>query len=87
MEEKLFKAKWIKRMTGRINNQTLNPNLMQDFKCVQCKSKGKLERMLEKCCNLSLGFTTKTRASKCEGMNPHTFKGPFTLGVGVPMDS
>jgi len=23
---------------------------------------------------------------KCEGMNPHTPKGAFTLGVGVPMD-
>jgi hypothetical protein len=24
---------------------------------------------------------------KCEGMNPHTSKGAFTLGVGVPVDS
>jgi len=24
---------------------------------------------------------------KCEGMNPHTFKGASTLGVKVPMDS
>jgi hypothetical protein len=24
---------------------------------------------------------------KCEAMNFHTPKGPFTLGVGVPMDS
>jgi len=24
---------------------------------------------------------------KCEGMNPHTPKGVFTLGIGVLMDS
>jgi len=24
---------------------------------------------------------------KCEGMNPHTPKGAFTLGVGIPVDS
>ncbi len=24
---------------------------------------------------------------ECKGMNPHTFKGTPTLGVGVPMDS
>ncbi len=52
------------------------------------------------CRNLSLGHATKGRACevagqerklgserKCEGMNPHTPKGAFTLGVGVPVDS
>jgi hypothetical protein len=52
------------------------------------------------CHNPSLGLTTKVRAckvvgqerkleseSKCEGMNPHTPKGAFTLGVGVLVDS
>jgi hypothetical protein len=58
MEEKMFEAKHIKRMTGRINNQAPTPNPMQDFKCVQYKSKGKLERMLEKdwLCNISEMF-------------------------------
>jgi hypothetical protein len=52
------------------------------------------------CCNLRLGLMTKARSCKvagqerkpgserkCEGMNPHTPKGTFTLGVGVPVDS
>jgi hypothetical protein len=52
------------------------------------------------CHNLNLGLTTKARACKvagqerkpgserkCEGMNPHTPKGAFTLRVGVSMDS
>jgi len=52
------------------------------------------------CCNLSLGLATKARVykvagqerkpgseRKCEGMNPHTPKGAFTLGVGVSVDS
>jgi hypothetical protein len=24
---------------------------------------------------------------KCEGMNPHTYEGASTLGIGLPMDS
>jgi hypothetical protein len=53
-----------------------------------------------KWCNPSLALVTKARAckvvgqerkprneKKCEGMNPHTPKGAFTLGVGVPVDS
>ncbi len=37
----------------------------------------------------SLGVTPHAPGSvgKCEGMNPHIFKGASTLGVGVPMDS
>jgi hypothetical protein len=59
MEEKMFEVKRIKRMTGRINNQAPTPSPMQDFKCVQYKSKGKLERMLEKdwLCNISEMFS------------------------------
>jgi len=45
---KMFEAKRIKRMTGWINNQAPTLSLMQDFNCVHCKSKGKLERMLRK---------------------------------------
>jgi hypothetical protein len=35
-----------------------------------------------------LGITPHTpgNVGKCEGMNPHTPKGTFTLGVGVSMD-
>ncbi len=52
------------------------------------------------CRNLSLGLTTKARACKvvgqkrkfgnerkCEGMNPHTPKGAFTLGIEVSVDT
>ncbi len=51
------------------------------------------------CHNLSLRLVTKARAYKVvgrerslgvkesEGMNPHTPKGTFSLGIGVPVDS
>jgi len=52
------------------------------------------------CCNPSLGLMTKVKACnvvgqekkpgnerKCEGMNLHTPKGAFTLGVGILVDS
>jgi hypothetical protein len=48
MEEKMFEAKRIKRMAGRINNQAPTPSPMQDFKCVPYKSKGKLEKDVRK---------------------------------------
>jgi len=37
----------------------------------------------------SLGVTphAPSSARECEGMNPHTPKGAFTLGIRVPMDS
>jgi hypothetical protein len=33
MEEKMFEAKWIKKMIGQTDNQAFIPSHMQNFKC------------------------------------------------------
>ncbi len=45
--ENTFEGKWKKRMSRRVNNQTLVVGFTHDFKCAWYKSKGKLKRMLE----------------------------------------
>lgn len=52
--EKTSKGKWKKWMTKQVINQALAPSFTHDFKCLWCKSKGKLKRMLVKewFCNL-----------------------------------
>jgi hypothetical protein len=48
VEKKTFEAKRKKKMTRWANNQVLVLGPAQDFKCAQCESQGKSERMLKK---------------------------------------
>jgi hypothetical protein len=60
------------------NYRNPNPGLVTKTKA--CKSAGQKG-------SLGVTFHVPRSAKECEGMNPHTPKGTFTLGVGVPMDS
>jgi hypothetical protein len=57
--EKTSNGRWKKGMTQRINNQVPALGLAHNFKCSQCESDGKSERMLLKewSCNLSKIFS------------------------------
>jgi hypothetical protein len=57
-----------------------NLNLELATKARACKSAGQEG-------SPGVTFHAPRSVKECEGMNPHTFKGTPTLGVGLPMDS
>jgi len=57
-----------------------NPNLGLVTKAKACKVAGQ-----EGSPGVTLHALGNVR--KCEGMNPHTSNGTFTLGVSIPVDS